>query len=150
MSMVHCNSEGKPDIEFWMHKSGLHYSDPRDGKFTCVNTVSKNKTGFTKMQIKKAEVARSLYSKLNYLSWRDFKWIIWSNQIKDSPVTVEHVNTALKIWGKNIAALKGKTTWTKPDPVARDFVKVPVKLLKLFKEVYITAKLFFVNKILFP
>jgi hypothetical protein len=102
------------------------------------------------MQIKKAEVARSLYSKLNYLSWRDFKWIIWSNQIKDSPVTVEHVNTALKIWGKNIAALKGKTTWTKPDPVARDFVKVPVKLLKLFKEVYITAKLFFVNKILFP
>jgi hypothetical protein len=37
----------------------------------------------------------------------------------------------------------------KPDPVARDFVKVPVKLLKLHKEVYITANLFFVNKIPF-
>jgi hypothetical protein len=37
----------------------------------------------------------------------------------------------------------------KPDPVARDFVKVPVKLLKLHKEVYITADLFFVNKISF-
>jgi hypothetical protein len=46
-------------------------------------------------------------------------------------------------------ALKGKTTWTKPDLVARDFVKVPVELLKLNKEVYITADLFFVNKILF-
>jgi hypothetical protein len=45
--------------------------------------------------------------------------------------------------------LKGKTTWTKPDPVARDFVKVPVELLKLHKEVYITADLFFVNKIPF-
>jgi hypothetical protein len=45
--------------------------------------------------------------------------------------------------------LKGKTTPTKPDPVARDFVKVPVELLKLQKEVYITANLFFVNKILF-
>jgi hypothetical protein len=36
-----------------------------------------------------------------------------------------------------------------PDPVARDFVKVPMELLKLHKEVYITADLFFVNKIPF-
>jgi hypothetical protein len=33
--------------------------------------------------------------------------------------------------------------------VARDFVKVPMELLKLHKEVYITANLFFVNKIPF-
>jgi hypothetical protein len=33
--------------------------------------------------------------------------------------------------------------------VAWDFVKAPVELLKLHKEVYITANLFFVNKILF-
>jgi hypothetical protein len=45
--------------------------------------------------------------------------------------------------------LKGKTTQTQPDPVARDFVKVPVELLKLHKEVYMTANIFFVNKILF-
>jgi hypothetical protein len=102
-----------------------------------------------KRQIKEVEVARSLYSKLNHPSWKDFKWIIRSNQIKDCPVTVDHVNTALKIWGKNVAALKGKTTRTKPDPVARDFVKVPVEILKLHKEVYITADLFFVNKIPF-
>ena len=62
-------------------------------------------------------------------------------------VTVKHVNTTIKIWGKNIMALKGKTTQTKPDPVARDFVKVPVELLKFHKEVYITANFFFVNKI---
>jgi hypothetical protein len=36
-----------------------------------------------------------------------------------------------------------------PDPVARDFVKVPVELLKLHKQVYVTADLFFVNKIPF-
>jgi hypothetical protein len=98
-----------------------------------------------KRQIMDMEVIRSLYSKLNYPSWKDFKWIIQSNQIKDCPVTVKHIDTALKIWGKNVAALKGKTTQTKPDPVARDFVKVPVELLKLHKEVYITAVLFFVK-----
>jgi hypothetical protein len=46
-------------------------------------------------------------------------------------------------------ALKGKTTQMTPDPVARDFVKVPVELLKLHKEVYVTANLFFVSKIPF-
>jgi hypothetical protein len=109
--------------------------DPRDSEFTYVNTVSQNKAGFTKRQIKEAEVAQSLYSKLNYPSWKDFKWINRSNQIKDCPVTVNHVDTELKICGKNVAALKGKTTRMKPDPVARDFVKVPVELLKLHKEV---------------
>jgi hypothetical protein len=78
-------------------------------------------------------MAQSLYSKLNYPSWKNFKWIIRSNQIKDCPVTVDHVDTALKIWGKNVVVLKGKTTWTKPDLVARDFVKVPVELLNSTK-----------------
>jgi hypothetical protein len=149
MFVVHRNLEGKPDMEFWMHESRLHHFDPRDREFTFINTVSKNKTGFTKRQIKDTQAARSLYSKLNYPSWKDFKWIIWSNQIRDCPVTVEHVNTAIKIWGKNVAALKGKTTWTKPDPLARDFVKVPMELLKLHEEVYIIADLFFVKKIPF-
>jgi hypothetical protein len=39
-------------MEFWMHKSGLHYFNPRDSKFTFVNTVSENKAGFMKRQIK--------------------------------------------------------------------------------------------------
>jgi hypothetical protein len=97
MFVVHHNLEGKLDMEFQMDKSGLHYFDPRDSEFTVINTVSENKAGFMKSQIKDAEVARSLYSKLNYMSWKDFKWIIWSNQIKDCPVTVKHINTALKI-----------------------------------------------------
>jgi hypothetical protein len=48
--------------------------------------------------------------------------------------------------GKDIAALKGKTTRSKPDPVARDFVKVPVELLNLHRDVFLTVDIFFVNK----
>jgi hypothetical protein len=33
MFVVHREPEGKPDMEFWMHKSGLHYFDPRDSEF---------------------------------------------------------------------------------------------------------------------
>jgi hypothetical protein len=62
---------------------------------------------------------------------------------------IQDIDVTTKIWGKNIAALKGKTTWHKPIPVAVDFIKVPIKLVKLHKEVFLTADLFFVNKIPF-
>ena len=48
--------------------------------------------------------------------------------------------------GKDINALKGKTTRSKPDAVARDNVKVPVEMLKLHKEAFLMVDLFFVNK----
>jgi hypothetical protein len=41
----------------------------------------------------------------------------------------QDVDNAIKIWGKNIAALKGKTTRNKLKPVTEDFVKVPTVLL---------------------
>ena len=134
--VVHRESENKPDMEFIMHESGLHYYDPRKRKeFIFINTVSGNKEGFTKRQIKGAEAARALFATLSYPPMKDFKWVIRSNQIKDCPVTVEDVEVATKIWGKNIAALKGKTTRRKPMPVARDYVKVPTELLKLHKKI---------------
>jgi hypothetical protein len=62
---------------------------------------------------------------------------------------VQYIDVSLKIWGKNIAALKGKTTRSKTNLVARDNVKVPMELLKLHKEGLLTTGIFFVNKIPF-
>ena len=64
-------------------------------------------------------------------------------------MTVEYVDVALKIWGKNIAALKGNTTRSKPNTVARDYVNIPMDLLKLHKEVFLKLDIFFINKIPF-
>jgi hypothetical protein len=122
------------------------YYDPREnGQSTFVNTVSENKQGFTMRQIKGAENARTLYVTLSYPSMKDFKWVIRSNQIKDCPVPVQDVDVALKIWGKNIAALKGKTTRHKPNLVARDYVKISTELLNLHKEDFLTTDIIFVN-----
>ena len=68
--------------------------------------------------------------------------MIKSNQIKDFHVKVEDVNVSLKIWGKNIPALKVKTTQSKPYTLARDSVKIPMDLLKLHKEVFLTLDIF--------
>jgi hypothetical protein len=77
MFVVHRESQGKPNMEFCMHKCGLYYNDPRNEKhLSFVNTVSENKEGFTKRQIKGAELARTLYKTLSYPSMKDFNWVI--------------------------------------------------------------------------
>jgi hypothetical protein len=121
MFVVHRESDSKPNMEFKMYKSRLHYYDPRkEHHLTFINTVSENKTGFTNRQIKCAEIAQNLYKALSYPPMKDFKWVSRSNQIKDCPVTIQDIDVATKIWGKNIAALKGKTTRIKTHPVDRD------------------------------
>ena len=104
---------------------------------------------FTKRHIKDGEVARKLYKTLVYLSTKDFRWAIQSHQIKNFPVTVQNFDDAINIWGKDLDALKVNTTWIKPNIVARDQMKVPIKILKLQREVFFTADIYFVNKIPF-
>jgi hypothetical protein len=147
--VVHPESQDKPYMEFRMHESRLHYFDPNNEAFIFITTVLGNKEGYTQRQIKGAKSARTLYTKLGYPSTKDYKWVIQNNQIQDCLVTVQDVDAAHNIWGKNIAALKGKTTRTKPIHVARDFVKVPPELLKLHKDVFLTCDIFFVNKVPF-
>ena len=88
MFIVHQEAEDKPNMEFIMHKNGLHYYEPRNKCFALINTVSGNKEGYTQRQIKSAEVYRIMYDKLCYPSWKDFKWAIRSNSTKESYVTV--------------------------------------------------------------
>jgi hypothetical protein len=150
MFAVHQESENKSNMEFRMHESGLHYYDPRkENHLTFVNTVSKNSGGFTKRQIKGMDTTRTLNKTLRYQFMKDLNWVIQGNHNKDCPMTVQDIDVALKIWSKNIAALKGKTTRSKSIPVARDYVKVLMELPKLHKEVFLTTDIFFVNKIPF-
>jgi hypothetical protein len=114
---------------FTKHRSGLHYHDPRGEHLSFVVTVDGKKSLFTKRQVDGAERARVLYASFSHPSIMDFKWILRLNQIKDCPVTVQDAEVALKIWGPNIAALKGKTTRRMPDPVVvMDNVAIPTQI----------------------
>ena len=136
-------------MQFRIHKSGMNYLFPRDQELIFFNTVSENKEGFTPRQIKGAEVARALYSPLIYPSDKDYKWVIFINQTKNCPVTVQDVEFAQKVWGNNIAALKGKITRRNPNVVYRYQVKISAGLIKLHKEVFLICDIFFVKKIPF-
>jgi hypothetical protein len=82
---------------------------------------------------------------------KDYKWVVWSNQINDYPVTVMDIDVTAKIWGKDIVMLKGKMVKKRPVPVlvVKDLVKVPKEFLKLHKEVMMTMDIYLVNQIPF-
>ena len=89
-----------------MHESGLHCYNPTDKSVVLINTVSRNKQGFSKRQINIAEQAKTLYSKLGYQSVKYFRWIVQIRQIINFPVTAQDIDIIDAIWGKNIAAFK--------------------------------------------
>ena len=134
------------DIHFEMTEEGLHVFVPEQNVgMAFVNTVSENKERFSKRQLKGAQLAKELYAKLVYPSLKDFKWAITSNQIKDCPVTVNDIDVATEVWGKDISALKGKTTRRKPVPVQGNIMKVPKDFMRLHQDVFLTLDIFFVT-----
>ena len=115
-----------------------------------METVNGNKALFTKQQLAGAEKARQLYISLLYPSMNDFLWILWTNRINDCPVTVRDAEVALKVWGPNIAALKGKTTHKVAKSVkVEDLVEIPKEMIAMHKNVTLGIDIFFVNKIPF-
>ena len=137
--------DGLPNIDFIMTDEGLHVHSPKDG-FSFLNTVSENKEGFSKRQLKGASRARELYGRLAYPSVKDFRWAVMSNQIANCPVTAEDIDIAQQVWGKDISALKGKTTRSKPVPVKGNAMRIPRQFLQRHKHVLLTADIFLLTK----
>ena len=77
-----------------------------------LNTAAENAQFCTAKQLERAKVARKLFQRIGTPSIRDFKGVVRMNMIGNNPVTVEDINIAEKVYGKDIGALKGKTTRT--------------------------------------
>jgi hypothetical protein len=112
--LVDCEAAGLPNLLFKKHGNGLHFFDPRQADFSFVKTVESNMRLYSKWQVVCTDKACSLYASLRFPSQKDFTWILRSNQIKDSHVTVEDAMVAYKIWGPSVATLKGKTVRKRP------------------------------------
>ncbi len=104
---------------------------------------------FTKRQIHGANLVHNFQAGLAFPSNSDMKWGIQSNLIKDCPVTDKDMGTAIKVWGPNIAMLKGKTVRMIPPRVRQDVIEIPKKIRELHKDVTLAIDIFCVNKIPF-
>jgi hypothetical protein len=57
------------------------------------------------------------------------KAIIWMNAIKSNPVTTEDVDIAEKIFGPDVATLKGKMTHCAPVPIIEDQIQITREMI---------------------
>ena len=69
--------------------------------------------------------------------------------IKNCPVSEEDIQIAEKVFGKDIAALKGKSTRSKPIPVKTSVVPIPKALRQQHRRVELCADVMFIQNMPF-
>ena len=94
-----------------------------------MQSQKENSEWYTKRQVKRAKEACNLYQMMMFPSVADYKNAIKLNLIHNCPVTVEDINIAEDIFGKDIFALKGKTTRRSPYAVTMDIIEMPPEIL---------------------
>lgn len=118
-----------------------------EGISNVVTTTKKTREGFTKRQVEEAAQARKAYRMLGCPSLENFKNMIRMNALKNCPITVEAINNAETIFGRDIGTLKGKTTRRRADIVRSDEIEVPPELLEQCENLTLHIDVMYVNGI---
>ena len=152
-------------VEFKPSERGLHYVDVSvegdvvqhmlattdmsggedDKECMMVTTVRGNFEGHTRHEIKKAQEARRLQGMIGNPTERELEGMVQEKLIANCPVTVQDVHNANRIFGPDIANLRGKTTRKKPEHVRVDYVEIPRDFVDMHKYVTLVADVMFVN-----
>jgi len=114
-----------------------------------VETVQDNMRRFTKRQLLGAARARELYHSLGRPSLEDFKKVIKANMIHNNPVTLQDVQVAEEVYGRDVGALKGKSTRCHPMPIVEDYVEIPKVLIQQNRKVALCMDVMKVNGLQF-
>ena len=141
-------------IKFKRGPENLYYMVPQYDTskvkaVSMVETVDENSSFYSKAQLGRAKRAREMLHTLACPSINDLKTIVGSYSINNCPVTMDDVMLAEKIFGKDIATIKGKTTRQRPKVVVQDVVAIPKELIASQYEVTLCIDAFFVNGIPF-
>ncbi len=136
----------KGPVKFPRGPENLYYYKPKYRTGTnLVETVDENKSFYTARQHERAKQARTLLHTLGCPTIQDLKAVLRMNAINNCPVTINTVDLAEKIYGKDVASIKGKTTRRKPTPVMNDIVEIPQELMDAQWEVDLCFNIMYVN-----
>jgi hypothetical protein len=73
--------------------------------------------------------------------------MVHSNMIHNYPITSSDVKAANKIFGPNIATLKGKKVRNTPLPIMAEYVEISKEIVELNKDVTLDVNIMIVNKL---
>jgi len=150
-------------VEFKPTKKGLHALDITDNPEAAyllvndadiaydspVRTVRNNYEGFTKKQIQQATQARRLMGMIGSPTEREYQALVRLNLLKDCPISNADIINANRIFGPDLANIRGKKVRRKPEHVNTEIVEIPKHILEIQKSVTLVADVMFVNKVPF-
>ena len=96
--------------------------------YSGLQTVAKNKEGFTDRQVEAANQARSGYHMAGAPDIEKFKLAIRGGFFKNCPITEADIKNAEAIYGPSIATRKGKRKRPTPPTVVDDWIEIPQEL----------------------
>jgi hypothetical protein len=80
---------------------------------------------------------------------RDFDGMVHLNMLKDCPITNDDITHAHKIFGMDLATIRGKVVWRRPKRVITDYVNIQRMLVDANQQVTLAADVMFVNSVPF-
>jgi hypothetical protein len=110
-----------------------------------VNTVRGNFEGYTRHDIERAKEARRIQGMIANPTEKEFAGMVHERLLTNCPITVRDVDNANRIFGPDLANVRGKTTRTKPERVRVKYVQIPRDFVQLHKYVTLVADVMFVN-----
>jgi hypothetical protein len=145
-SVLYLHDSTKPVVPYSKHNDSSEHNDSTTTGYSYLQTVADNKKLFTKRQIEGADKSRQLYRMIGRPGADRFMDIIRNNLIINCPITIDDVARAQRIYGKDVAFLKGKTTASP----AKDYVPeqppicLPRDILDNHSKVTLCCDIFFV------
>jgi Reverse transcriptase (RNA-dependent DNA polymerase)/Zinc knuckle len=153
---MHVHRKDGTIMTFKEYTSGLYFFDTGTPSppntyspghdYLFLNTVAANKQRYTRHEIEGADKARALYRKIGRPSEKDFTHILQNNLIRNCPITADDARRALRIYGPDIATLKGKTVKKQNEGIP-DYqaIQIPAPIIAQYKNVRLFIDIFWVN-----
>ncbi len=112
---------------------------------SLVQTVRGNMEGFTKHELEEARRACKAQGMLGHPTDRNFLGMVRSGMISNCPVTSTAVQNAHRIFGPDLAGIRGRTVQRPPDSVNTNYVQIPRVILERHQLVTLAVDVMFVN-----
>ena len=153
---MHVHRKDGSIMTFTEFQSGLYFFDTtatytpntysQNSNYLFLSTVADNKSRYTRCEIEGADRARSLYRKIGRPSEKEFLTILQNNLIRNCPVTSDDARRALKIYGPDVATLKGKTVKKQNQGIPNyQAYQIPAPIIAQYNNVRLFIDIFWVN-----
>ena len=96
-----------------------------------VQTVCYNYEGFTKKQVQRATLARCIMGMIGVPTEREYQGLVSQHFLQDCPITLSDIANAHKIFGPDLANIRGKMVRCKPEHISTGIVKIPQQILPI-------------------